>query len=66
MNYYLAWKTDDKYNPLDNEYRTFVSKNKKMVFELLAYEEGVEYTKSAFLNCKDGKKWCVQFCKKVK
>jgi hypothetical protein len=61
MSYYLAWKTDSRLNPLDNKERRFTSKNKKMVYELLAYEEEVEYTNGASVTCKDGTRWYVRY-----
>ena len=61
MGYYFAWKTDSRLNPLDNKYRTFTSKNQRMVYELLAYEEGVKYTNKATVICKDGTNWVVRY-----
>jgi hypothetical protein len=58
---YFAWKTDSLLNPLSDKERLFVSKNMRMVCELLSYEEGVEYTSGASVICKDGTRWYVRY-----
>jgi hypothetical protein len=66
VRYYVAWKTDFNLNPLDDKERKFISKNKKMVYDLLANEEGMEYAGGASVICKDGTKWCVQYLGEIK
>jgi hypothetical protein len=59
---YAGWKTNKNGDPIEGTDRIFLASNRRLVLQLLAFEEQVELNLNAsFVICKDGSRWYVRY-----
>lgn len=59
-NKFHAWKINSRGEPIEGTDRIFKGSRRKLVLELLAFEEGIKLQPNTIsVECKDGTRWVI-------